>query len=54
MPLTSVGRIIFVDEEVEPYRLLDYNGACIMEIVDGQYRVEKLSEEADVKEQGDK
>ena len=45
-----VGRIILEGDDVEPLRLLDINGACIVEIVDGQYRVEKLTGEADAKE----
>ena len=47
MDCTQVGRIIFVDDEVEPMRLLNHNGAVIVEIVHGQYRVEKLPEPVD-------
>ena len=39
----SVGRIIFEGDDTEPLRLLDLDGAVMIEIVDGQYRVELLS-----------
>jgi hypothetical protein len=39
-----------VDDEVNPYRLLDHRGAVIVEYVHGQYRVEKLPENDDDKE----
>ena len=40
-------------DEVLPLRLLDVMGVCLIEIVDGQYRVEKLQGEENVKEQGE-
>ena len=41
----NIGRIVLEGSEVEPLRLLDLSGACIVEIVDGQYRVERLEDE---------
>ena len=49
-----MGRIILEGEEVEPYVLYDVDHAVIFEIVDGQYRIEKLTGEGNVQEQGDK
>ena len=49
-----IGRIILEGEEIEPYVLYDVEHAVIFEIVDGQYRIEKLTGEADVQESGDK
>ena len=48
----NIGRIILEGEEVEPYVLRDFDGVALFEIVDGQYRIEKLKEYANVKEQG--
>ena len=47
-----IGRIILEGMEVEPYILRDFDGVALVEIVDGQYRIEKLEESADVQEQG--
>ena len=41
----GIGRIIFEGTDVEPLRLLDLNGSIMVEIVDGQYRVEMLEGE---------
>ena len=49
-----IGRIILEGEEIEPYVLFHVEHAVIFEIVDGQYRIEKLTGEADVQESGDK
>ena len=49
-----MGRIILEGEEVEPYVLYDVDHAVIFEIVDGQYRIEKLTGEGNVKESGEK
>ena len=49
-----MGRIILEGEEVEPYVLYDVDHAVIFEIVEGQYRIEKLTGEGDVQDQGDK
>ena len=43
-----IGRIILEGDEVEPMRLLDIDGAVLVEIVDGQYRIERLQEEQTV------
>ena len=45
--------IILEGELVEPYVLRNFNGVAIFELVDGKYRIEKLEEFADVKEQGE-
>lgn len=52
--IPEVGRIILEGDEVEPYVLFHVDHAVIFEIVDGQYRIEKLAGEADVKESGAK
>ena len=52
--IPEMGRIILEGEEVEPYVLYDVDHAVIFEIVDGQYRIEKLTGEGDVQDQGDK
>jgi hypothetical protein len=49
MQANEIGRIRFVDDDVEPMRLLDFSGACIIEIVHGQYRVEKLPDQGEKK-----
>jgi len=46
----QIGRIVFTDEEIEPMRLLDYDGAVIIEIMHGQYRVEKIPDQGEKKE----
>lgn len=33
--------------------LRDFDGVALIEVVDGDYRITKLEEEADVKEQGE-
>ena len=43
-----MGRIILEGEEVEPYVLYDVDHAVMFEIVDGQYRIERLDGEANV------
>ena len=50
----EIGRILLDGEWVDPYVLYDVEHAVIFEIVDGQYRIEKLTGEADVQESGDK
>ena len=45
-----IGRIILDGEEIEPYVLFDVDGVVMFEVVDGQYRIEKLAGEEDVKE----
>ena len=52
--IPKIGRIILEGDEVEPYVLYDVDHAVMFEIVDGQYRVEKLTGEADVQERGEK
>ena len=52
MPLTSVGRIILEGEPVEPYVLRYFDGVALFELVDGQYRIENLEGDSNVKEQG--
>ena len=49
-----IGRIILEGDEVDPYVLYDVDHAVMFEIVDGQYRIEKLTGEGDVQEQGEK
>ena len=48
----NLGRIILEGEEVEPYVLRDFDGVALFEIVDGQYRIERLKEHANANEQG--
>ena len=48
-----LGRIILEGEEVEPYVLYGVDHVVIFEIVDGQYRIEKLEELADVQDRGE-
>ena len=50
--MKTVGRIILEGEDVEPYVLYDVNNVVMFEIVDGQYRIEKLEGEADVQVEG--
>ena len=50
--IPKVGRIILEGEDVEPYVLYDVNHVVMFEIVDGQYRIEKLEGEADVQVEG--
>jgi hypothetical protein len=40
--------IILDGDEVEPLRLLDIDGAVLVEIVDGQYRIEQIQEAVNV------
>ena len=47
-----IGRIILEGETAEPYELRNFNGVAIFEIVDGQYRIEKLDEESAVNDKG--
>ena len=42
---TQVGRVIFDGDEVNPYILRDFNGVALFELVDGQYRIERLEDE---------
>ena len=49
-----IGRILLEGEEVEPYVLFHVEHAVIFEIVDGQYRIEKLTGDANVQERGEK
>lgn len=44
------GRVYLAGEEIDPYALLEMEGACFVEIVDGDYRVEQLEGEADAAE----
>ena len=48
-----IGRIILEGEEVEPYVLYDVDHAVIFEIVDGQYRIERIQGEANANERGE-
>ena len=48
----AIGRIILEGSEVEPYVLRDFDGVALFEIVDGQYRIERLQGEANVQNQG--
>ena len=41
-----MGRIIFEGEDVEPYVLFDVDGTVMFEIVAGQYRIDRLADEA--------
>ena len=54
MSRQPVGRIILEGEEIEPFRLLGFDGVVLFEIVDGQYRIKMLAGEYDGKLQGDK
>lgn len=47
-----LGRIILEGKDIEPYILYNVDYAVIFEIVEGQYRIEKLQGEADVKDRG--
>ena len=49
----NVGRIILEGELVEPYVLRNFNGVALFELVDGQYRIENLEEQRDVKDRGE-
>lgn len=44
----NVGRIILEKDDPIPLRIMDWRGGCMIEIVDGQYRIEKLDGEANV------
>ena len=46
----AIGRIILEGAEAEPYVLRDFDGVALFEVVDGQYRIERLQGEANVKE----
>ena len=48
-----IGRIILEGEEVEPYVLFHVEHAVIFEIVDGQYRIERIQGEANANERGE-
>ena len=48
MDQEKTGRIILEGEEVEPYVLYDVDHAVIFEIVDGQYRIDRIQGEANV------
>ena len=41
----NVGRIILEGETTEPYVLRDFDGVALFELVDGQYRIERLKDE---------
>lgn len=44
--IPKIGRIILEGCEVEPYVLYDVDHAVMFEIVDGQYRIERIQDEA--------
>ena len=46
--MSEIGRIVLEGCEVEPYVLFDVNNVVMFEIVEGQYRIERLTGEADV------
>ena len=52
--MLKTGTIMLDGEEVEPHILRDFRGVAILEIVNGQYRIENLERDEDVQEQGDK
>jgi len=49
----QIGRIILEGETVEPCKLLDLDGVVLVEIVDGQYRIERLKDEGSTKNKDD-
>ena len=49
----NVGRIVLEKDDPIPLRIMDWRGVCMIEIVDGQYRIENLEGEGDVKERGE-
>lgn len=46
------GRVYLDGEEIDPYALLETDAVCMVEIVDGDYRVEHLTGEADATQNG--
>ena len=46
--IPKIGRIILEGDEVEPYVLYDVDHAVMFEIVEGQYRIDRLQDEANV------
>ena len=53
MNVPAVGRIILEKDGPFPLQLMDWRGVCMIEIVDGQYRIENLEGDADVKDRGE-
>ena len=41
----NLGRIILEGETTEPYVLKDFKGVALFEIVEGQYRIERLDKQ---------
>ena len=49
-----MNRVLLADKEVEPLELLTLKEVCLLIVGQGHIQVEKLPEESDGKDQGDK